>query len=349
MILTLAVLTGFFLDLVFADPVWIPHPVVLMGKCISKMERILRDDFSGVSGEKERDRADSTGFEEKNAGRMNSLTPGGEFIRGAVLAVFLPLSVFFLSLGICRLCLRIHPALYFAMEAFWCYQALAAKGLANEAFSVSRVLKTGNLEAAREQVSRIVGRDTKDLDEAGVIRASVETVAENSSDGVTAPLFYMLTGGAPLALAYKAINTMDSMIGYRNEQYLYFGRAAARLDDAANFLPSRITAMFWIAAAFFDSEADGRHAWKIFRRDRYRHSSPNSAQTESACAGALHIRLAGPASYFGKKVNKPWIGDDDRPVEAEDIRRSVRLMWISCLLALIALAGLRCLILLIIG
>lgn len=361
MILTCAILAGCVLDLVFADPPRIPHPVVLMGTCISKMEAFLRSVLS----------------RDTSAEQRNAQNPGRERISGMILAVSLPIVVFFLTFGVCRLCLWIHPALYFAIEAFWCFQALAAKGLAQEAEAVGIILERydqdpgriatdsagkalkdehggyscdeAGIIAARKQLSRIVGRDTEQLDEAGITRACVETVAENSSDGVSAPLFYMLIGGAPLALTYKAINTMDSMIGYRNERYRFFGWAAAKLDDAANFLPSRITALFWIAAAYLDPEADGAQAWKIFLRDRNKHASPNSAQTESACAGALHVRLAGPASYFGKKVEKPWIGDDDRPIKTQDIRRSVRLMWISCAMALVVGASIRCLVLLSFG
>ncbi len=310
MILTLAVLTGCLLDFLLGDPEGIPHPVVLMGACITKAERILR--------------------------RIFPKSPKGELAGGCVLAAFLPTTVFLIAFVACRLCLRIHPAVYYLLESFWCYQSLAARGLAREAEGVRGALTEQGLASARKQVSRIVGRDTDGLDGAGVIRACVETVAENSSDGVAAPLLYMLIGGAPLALAYKAVNTMDSMIGYRNDRYLFFGRAAARLDDIVNFIPSRITALCWIAAAFPDPEADGKNAWRIFRRDRWNHPSPNSAQPESACAGALHIRLGGPAYYFGALHEKPPIGEDDRPVETEDIRRSVRLMWISSVLLLAA-------------
>lgn len=302
--ITCAIPFAFLLDLLLADPPALPHPVVLMGKCISMMEKLLRKIFPP--------------------------DPKGESAGGWILAVFLPLATFLLTFGICRLCYAIHPAVFFAVQVFWGYQALAARGLEIEAEDVRRVLLWGDLPTARKKVSRIVGRDTDVLDEAGVTRACVETVAENSSDGVVAPLFYMLIGGAPLALTYKAINTMDSMVGYRNKRYIHFGRAAAVLDDVVNFIPSRIAGLFWILASFPDPDADGRNAWRIFRRDRKKHASPNSAQTESACAGALHVILGGPASYFGKWVKKPYIGDDDRPIEPEDIHRSVRLMWISC-------------------
>lgn len=183
-------------------------------------------------------------------------------------------------------------------------------------------------------MARIVGRDTAALSEQGVIKATVETVAENFSDGVVAPMLYMLIGGAPLALAYKAINTMDSMVGYQNERYLHFGRAAAKLDDAANYVPARIAALFWI---LFCPLAGGnlKNAWKIWRRDRRNHASPNSAQTESACAGSLGVQLAGPASYFGRLVEKPYIGDCVREIEPEDILKTNRIMIVSSVASLL--------------
>ena len=227
----------------------------------------------------------------------------------------------------------LHPLLGLTVQMFWCGQALAAKGLVQESMNVYRELTKPDLPAARIAVSRIVGRDTQALTAEGVTKAAVETVAENASDGVIAPLLYMLLGGAPLALTYKAINTMDSMVGYKNTQYLYFGRAAAKLDDVANYLPSRIAALLWVAAAALTGN-DARNAWRIWRRDRHNHASPNSAQTESACAGALNVQLAGPAYYFGEYYPKPTIGDAVRPIEPEDIRRADRMMYAESLLAL---------------
>ena len=182
-------------------------------------------------------------------------------------------------------------------------------------------------------MARIVGRDTQSLTAEGVTKAAVETVAENASDGVIAPLFYMLIGGAPLALTYKAINTMDSMLGYKNEKHLYFGRCAAKLDDVANWQPSRLAGLLWVAAAALTG-GSAAGAWKIWRRDRRNHASPNSAQTESACAGALGVQLAGPAYYFGEYYNKPTIGDPLRPIEPQDIVRANRMMYAESLLAL---------------
>lgn len=205
-------------------------------------------------------------------------------------------------------------------------------------------LAAKDLEGARTAVSMIVGRDTGLLDEAGVIKAAVETVAENTSDGVIAPMLYLALGGPVLGFFYKAVNTMDSMIGYKNEEYLYFGRCAAKLDDVLNFLPSRISALLMVAASLLPGrDFDAKGAWHIWQRDRLQHTSPNSAQTEAACAGSLGVRLAGNASYFGRMVEKPTIGDDMRPVEYEDIRRANRLMYRTaflcegiCLLVLLA-------------
>ncbi len=298
---------GFALDLLLADPEGMPHPVVYMGRAITALEGVLRP-------------------------RLPK-TPRGELLGGAVLAAALPAGTFAAASGACRAARRLHPAAGFALETLWCWQALALKGLAAESGRVQAELERGDLPAARKAVARIVGRDTEALPAEGVAKAAVETVAENFSDGVAAPLFYLLIGGAPLALAYKAVNTMDSMVGYKNDRYLYFGRAAARLDDAANYLPSRLAALCWIGGAFLTGQ-DGRGAWRIWRRDRRNHASPNSAQTESACAGALGVQLAGPASYFGKRVDKPAIGDPGRPVEPEDIARANRTLYAAGGLAL---------------
>ena len=302
-----AVLGGFVLDAIFGDPAWLPHPVVYMGKASSVLEKGLR-------------------------ARLPK-TPEGELWGGRILAFCLPVGTLALTSIVCMGAAALHPLLGLAVQMFWYGQALAAKGLVQESMNVYRELTKPDLPAARIAVSRIVGRDTEALTAEGVTKAAVETVAENASDGVIAPLFYMLLGGAPLALTYKAINTMDSMVGYKNTQYLYFGRAAAKLDDVANYLPSRIAALLWVAAAALTGN-DARSAWRIWRRDRRNHASPNSAQTESACAGALNVQLAGPAYYFGEYYPKPTIGDAVRPIEPEDIRRADRMMYAESLLAL---------------
>ena len=209
-------------------------------------------------------------------------------------------------------------------------------------------LTCGTLAEARQAVGRIVGRDTGALTQAGVTRAAVETVAENFSDGVVAPMVFMLLGGAPLALCYKAVNTMDSMVGYKNERYLNFGRGAAKLDDLANYLPSRLAALVLVVTAFLMGE-DGKNAYRIWLRDRRKHASPNSAQTEAAMAGALGVRLAGPASYFGKPVEKPWIGEELGEAHPQDILRANRLMLAGSTLCLLVLAGIRILVMLMFG
>lgn len=314
MTICVAAFLGFLLDMWLADPGWMPHPVVLMGKCITRLEEVLRSRFPA--------------------------TPKGERAAGCVLAVLLPVGTLVLTGAICLLAGRIHPLLGMAVQTFWCWQALAVKGLAEESKNVYRQLAAEDLPGARRAVARIVGRDTQALTEEGVTKAAVETVAENFSDGVVAPLFYMMIGGAPLALCYKAVNTMDSMIGYKNQRYLQFGRAAAKLDDAANYLPSRLAAVFWIAAAGLTGQ-DAPNAWRIWRRDRRNHASPNSAQTESACAGALGVQLAGPAYYFGEYYNKPTIGDAKRPTEPRDILRANRMLFAGAGLALVLGLGLR--------
>ena len=302
-----AVLGGFVLDALFGDPAWLPHPVVYMGKAISKLEKFLRP-------------------------RLPKM-PQGELLGGAIVAFCLPVGTFLLTGLVCWGAARLHPLLGLAVQMFWCGQALAARGLVQESTNVYIELKKPDLPGARKAVSRIVGRDTAELTAEGVTKAAVETVAENASDGVIAPLLYMLIGGAPLALTYKAINTMDSMLGYKNEKYLYFGRIPAKLDDAANYLPSRLAALLWVAAAAF-THNDAKGAWKIWRRDRRKHASPNSAQTESACAGALGVQLAGPAYYFGEYYAKPTIGDALRPIEPEDILRANQMMYVAYAFAL---------------
>ena len=312
-----AVLGGFVLDALFGDPAWLPHPVVYMGKAISKLEKFLRP-------------------------RLPK-TPQGELLGGAIVAFCLPVGTFLLTGLVCWGAARLHPLLGLAVQMFWCGQALAARGLVQESTNVYKELKKPDLPGARKAVSRIVGRDTAELTAEGVTKAAVETVAENASDGVIAPLLYMLIGGAPLALTYKAINTMDSMLGYKNEKYLYFGRIPAKLDDAANYLPSRLAALLWVAAAAF-TRNDAKGAWKIWRRDRRNHASPNSAQTESACAGALGVQLAGPAYYFGEYYAKPTIGDALRPIEPEDILRANQMMYVASSFALAWGCALRALL-----
>lgn len=314
MTVLLAAVCGFVLDLALGDPAWMPHPVVFMGRCIARLEKVLR--------------------------RVFPATPKGELAAGCVLAAVLPLGTLAVTGLVVWLCGRVHPALGFAGQAFWCWQALAMRGLRDESRNVQRALTGDTLDAARKAVGRIVGRDTGALTAAGVTKAAVETVAENFADGVAAPLLYMFLGGAPLALCYKSINTMDSMVGYKNDRYLYFGRAAARLDDVANYLPARGAALLLVAAAALTGQS-AAGAFRIWRRDRRCHASPNSAQTEAAMAGALRVQLAGPAYYFGKLYEKPTIGDDSRPIEPVDIARAGRMLYAAGFLAVALLAAAR--------
>lgn len=298
------VIIGFLLDAVFGDPYNMPHPIRLIGNLISKLDKLLyRDDTS--------DRQ--------------------KFIRGMILAVTVIALSAVCPLIILIICYRINIYAGVIVQGVMCYYLIAAKCLKTESMKVYSAIEKDDTEGARYAVSMIVGRDTDRLDRNGIIKAAVETVAENTSDGVTAPLFYMIIGGAVLGFVYKAVNTMDSMIGYKNDKYMYFGRFAAKLDDILNYIPARLTAVFMIIAAFISGD-NGRNAFKIWRRDRRKHKSPNSAQTEAVCAGALEIQLAGDAYYFGKLLKKDTIGDDLRPIENEDIKRANVLMYVTSVL-----------------
>lgn len=289
----------------------------IIGHLISGLEKIIRRLFF------------KTGQREAPERRKKKEYAGGVALVVFVLAVSVTVPV--LVLGILY---RVSVWAALAAETFLCYQLFAVKSLKTESDKVYQALTGEGLEAGQRAVSMIVGRDTGELDEKGVIKAAVETVAENTSDGVVAPMFYMVMGGAVLGFAYKAINTMDSMVGYKNEKYRYFGTAAAKLDDVVNYLPARISAWLMIVATFITGY-DGKNAYRIYRRDRHNHQSPNSAQTESVMAGALDVQLAGSAYYFGKLYEKPTIGDAKREVEVSDIRRSHRLLYGTAWLALL--------------
>ncbi|MBO4861790.1 MAG: cobalamin biosynthesis protein CobD [Firmicutes bacterium] len=300
------------LDLIIGDPHGWPHLVILYGRLISFLEKLC------YSWKPKR-------------------------LAGAVLVLCMLLFSIAVPSLVLYACWKIHPAVYVIAGGILCWQCLAAKSLKDESGAVAESLRTGGLEAGRKAVSWIVGRDTDVLDEAGVIKAAVETVAENTSDGEIAPLFYMALMGPVGGCLYKAVNTMDSMLGYRNERYERFGTAAARLDDVFNFIPARLAAIIMIMA----SAAAGlstRDALRIWKRDRYKHASPNSAQTESVMAGALQVQLAGDAVYGGVIHKKEFIGDEIRPIELEDIRRSQRLMTATAVLAFAAAVTARVLV-----
>ena len=303
----LPIALGFAIDLVAGDPRWLPHPVRWIGTLISKAEDPLRQAFP----------ADERG--ERAAGTaLVGVVAGVSTAAAAALVHFAG---------------KASPMLAVAAETVMCYQMLATRSLRDESMNVAHALEEGTIEDARGAVAMIVGRDTDQLDEEGVAKAAVETVAENASDGVVAPLLFMAAGGGPGAVFYKAVNTMDSMVGYKNERYRHFGTAAARFDDVLNFIPARAAgAMMCVAAA--PAGFDAPSAWRVFKRDRQAHSSPNSAHTEAACAGALGVQLGGGNYYFGTYVEKPTIGDATRPVESADIARANRLLYATAFVAL---------------
>ena len=308
-----AFIAGFVLDLLIGDPHFIPHPVRLIGSLISSLDKRLNCDAGYNSSEK----------------KLNLI----KYKRGMLLAFTVIFATFAMSVIIIVAAYSINLYAGVIAEAVMTWQILATKCLWVESMRVYDALKTDGVDAGRRAVSMIVGRDTSVLDAAGVTRAAVETIAENTSDGVIAPMLYTAIGGPVLGFVYKAVNTMDSMLGYKNDKYMYFGRFAARLDDVVNFIPARISAYLMIAAAFIGGrQFDGKNAYRIFKRDRFNHASPNSAQTESVCAGALRVQLAGDAVYFGKLVKKKYIGDGLREIEYEDIKRANRLMYITAFL-----------------
>lgn len=309
----IAFIAGFVLDLLIGDPHFIPHPVRLIGSLISFLDKRLNSDVKYNSSENEA-----------------NLT---KYKRGVLLAFTVIFATFAVSVIILVAAYSINLYAGVIAEAVMTCQILATKCLRVESMRVYDALRTDGVDAGRRAVSMIVGRDTSVLDEAGVTRAAVETIAENTSDGVIAPMLYTAIGGPVLGFVYKAVNTMDSMLGYKNDKYMYFGRFAARLDDVVNFIPARISAYLMIIAAFIGGrQFDGRNAYRIFKRDRFNHASPNSAQTESVCAGVLRVQLAGDAVYFGKLVKKKYIGDGLREIEYEDIKRANRLMYITAFL-----------------
>ncbi len=313
----LALVVGFLIDLLLGDPHSIPHPVVFIGKLISLLEKKLR--------------------------RVFPATVSGERTAGAVLWILVAAVSTLVPWLLLRFFGWISPWLRFAAESLMCWQILATRSLTVESMKVYTALETGTLEDARRAVSMIVGRDTASLDDAGVTRAAVETVAENCSDGVVAPLLFLALGGAPLGFLYKAVNTMDSMLGYTEPPYTNIGRYPAKIDDVFNFLPARISALLMLLAGVILG-MDGKNGWRIFHRDRYKHASPNSAQTESVCAGLMGLRLAGDAWYHGVLHKKEYIGDPLREIEHKDIPKACRLMTATAVLGLALSCGIRLII-----
>jgi adenosylcobinamide-phosphate synthase len=289
-------ISAVILDILIGDPRWFPHPVVFVGKLISILERVLRS------------------------------SDRNEMLGGALLLVMTVAISCGGTAALLKLAYAVNSYLGFTVAVIISWSCLAARSLHRESQMVADALVQGDLVVARRYLANIVGRDTAELDEPEVWRAAVETVAENTSDGVIAPLFYLCIGGPLLAIAYKAVNTLDSMVGYRNERYIEFGRASARFDDLANFIPARITGLLMVAAApLFGLPA--RNAWRIMRRDGRNHSSPNSGIPEAAVAGALGIRLGGTNLYGGRPVEKPTIGDAVKQISQASWRGAVRLMY----------------------
>lgn len=303
-----ALVIGFLIDLLVGDPHNIPHPVVGIGKSISFWEAKLR--------------------------HICPETEKGENIAGGILWVI----VVAISSGIPALllwlCGAISPWLRFVLESIMCWQILATRSLRDESMKVYDALEQGDITKSRYAVSMIVGRDTAALDDAAVTRAAVETVAENTSDGIVAPMLFLAIGGAPFGFFYKAVNTMDSMLGYVEPPYKNIGLFPAKADDVVNFLPARISALLMLASGWF-LRLNVQNGWKIFCRDRFNHASPNSAQTESVCAGLLGVRLAGDAWYHGVLHKKKFIGDALREIEHEDIPRTCRLLYVTAFLAML--------------
>ncbi|GFO53049.1 cobalamin biosynthesis protein CobD [Geomonas sp. Red276] len=292
------VVAAVVLDLLLGDPRGLPHPVVGIGRLISFLEARLRKGFKNLR------------------------------LAGVLLLIATVGITYLLALALLKAAFLLSTPLGFAVALYLSWVSLAARSLHVESAKVAKALRGGDLPGARLALSYIVGRETAELDEPEVVRGAVETVAENTGDGVIAPLFYLILGGPALALAYKAVNTLDSMVGYKNDRYLELGWASARFDDLANYLPARLTALLMVAAAPLCG-LSGKGAWRIMRRDSRNHSSPNSGYPESAAAGALRVRLGGANRYFGKLVEKPTIGDPTAPLSLATYAGVVRLMYSS--------------------
>jgi len=298
---------AYLIDQLAGDPEWFPHPVRLIGSAISRGESQLR-----------------------RPGQSQTF----ELLSGAGLTIAIVGPSYAITATLIRSAYRRSQILGGAVELLLAWTCLAARNLEQEATAVTGALQTGDLLLARSRLSRIVGRDTETLDSHGISRAVIETVAESASDGIMAPLFYMALGGVPLAMAYKAVNTLDSMIGHADSQYFYFGKAAARLDDVANYLPSRLSALSIVAAAKLSDQADAQAAWRTWQRDGSKHKSPNAGQPESATAGALHVALGGDNTYAGEIIPAPRIGAEFGPPTCSKATQAIRLVSAASLIGL---------------
>lgn len=292
---------AYVLDLIFGDPQNVVHPVQVIGKIISAGEKVL-------------------------------LRKKYKFLAGAVLNIF-TVSITYALMYLISKSVKIS-VFFISIEIYLMYTIFSINSLAREGNRVYRILKEGDIEKARKDLSYLVSRDTEMMDEKMIIRSTMETISENTVDGIVAPMFYMFLGGMPLAMAYKAINTLDSMVGYKNEKYMDFGKFSAKVDDAANFIPARITGILIVLASMILGY-DYKNSLKIFIRDRKNHSSPNSAHSEASVAGALGVQFGGKVSYFGKETDKPTIGDKTKEFELEDIRKNIRIMYVTSFLSLV--------------
>ena len=292
---------AYVLDLIFGDPQNVVHPVQVIGKIISAGEKVL-------------------------------LRKKYKFLAGAVLNIF-TVSITYTLMYLISKSVKIS-VFFMIIEIYLMYTIFSINSLAREGNRVYRILKEGDIEKARKDLSYLVSRDTEMMDEKMIIRSTMETISENTVDGIVAPMFYMFLGGMPLAMAYKAINTLDSMVGYKNEKYMEFGKFSAKVDDVANFIPARITGILIVLASMILGY-DYKNSLKIFLRDRKNHSSPNSAHSEASVAGALRVQFGGKVSYFGKEIDKPTIGDKTKEFELEDIRKNIRIMYVTSFLSLV--------------
>ena len=301
LIIFIKIWIAYVLDLIFGDPQNVVHPVQVIGKIISTGEKIL-------------------------------LRKKYKFLAGAVLNIF-TVSITYTLMYLISKSVKISM-FFITIEIYLMYTIFSINSLAREGNRVYRIMKEGDIEKARKDLSYLVSRDTETMDEKMIIRSTMETISENTVDGIVAPMFYMFLGGMPLAMAYKAINTLDSMVGYKNEKYMDFGKFSAKVDDAANFIPARITGILIVLASMILGY-NYKNSLKIFIRDRKNHSSPNSAHSEASVAGALGVQFGGKVSYFGKEIDKPTIGDKTKEFELEDIRKNIRIMYVTSFLSLV--------------